>query len=260
MTQYSDEIFHGADIDTSYFTGRRSIRRFKANPIDDELITKIVRQAMRAPTTGNMQLYSVVATRRPESKKSLAELHFNQPPTEAPILLTICTDFHRFARWCEISGTKLGFGNLQGFLYGLFDATILTQQITTIAELHGLGTCILGTTAFNAPEIAALLEMPKGVVPLLTLAIGVPDGESEETERLAVDSVLHWEKYSDPDNTEIKKIYAVKDEFAPNRRYVAENDKPSLAHVFTEIRYPQTMNAEFSNKLDTWLRSQDINL
>lgn len=256
----TDEMPRGEDLDMSYFTRRRSMRNFHPEPVGDELIGTILRQAMKAPTTGNMQLYSVVATRRPESKKALSELHFNQPATGAPVLLTICADFHRFARWCAVSGTKPGFGNLQGFLYGLFDATILTQQISTIAELYGLGTCILGTTAFNAPEIADLLQLPSGVVPLLTLAVGVPDGDGEPTERLPLDGVLHWEKYADPTDAEIAEIYSVKDDFAPNRQYVTENHKPSLAHVFTEVRYPEAMNSEFSAKLDTWLRAQGINL
>ena len=238
----------------------RSIRKFRSTPIPEDVLHEILEAASRASTCGNMQLYSVVATRRPESKKALSELHFNQPATGAPVLLTICADFHRFARWCAVSGTKPGFGNLQGFLYGLFDATILTQQISTIAELHGLGTCILGTTAFNAPEIADLLQLPSGVVPLLTLAVGVPDGDGEPTERLPLDGVLHWEKYADPTDAEITEIYSVKDVFAPNRQYVTENHKPSLAHVFTEVRYPEAMNSEFSAKLDTWLRAQGINL
>lgn len=244
--------------DMSYFTDRRSIRRFKDEPLADSLIIDIVGKATKAPTTGNMQLYSVIATRETDKKAELAKLHFNQPATGAPVLLTVCADFHRFNRWCEINGTEAGFGNLQGFLYGLFDATVLAQQITTIAELHGLGTCMLGTTAFNAPEIASLLQMPAGVVPLLTLAIGIPGGDGEETERLDCSSILHFEQYSDPADTAIAEIYAVKDQFAPNRRYVEENKKPSLAHVFTEIRYPEAMNSEFSVKLKNWLTEQGI--
>ena len=260
MMNLTKEMLRGEDIDMSYFSRRRTIRNFHPEPLDDELLTTIVRQATKAPTTGNMQLYSVICTRMPERKQKLAELHFCQPATNAPVLLTICADFHRFERWCRLSGTTSRFNNLQGFLYGLFDAAILTQQITTIAELHGLGTCILGTTAFNAPEIAELLKLPKGVVPLLTLAIGVPDGEGEATERLPVNGVLHFEEYKDPSDAEVAEIYAVKDNFAPNKEYVTENGKPSLAHVFTEVRYPEEMNVTFSKKLDDWLKAQDINL
>lgn len=248
------------DIDMNYFGLRRSIRRFRPEQLDDTLISAIVGQATKAPTTGNMQLYSVVATRMQDNKSKLAELHFCQPATTAPVLLTVCADFYRFNRWCGLSGTTAGFGNLQGFLYGVFDATILAQQITTIAELHGLGTCILGTTAFNAPEIAELLQLPHGVVPLLTVAMGIPDGNGEATERLPENGILFWEKYPDMNDETVRDIYSVKDTYAPNRAYVAENSKPSLAHVFTEIRYPETMNVEFSKKLDTWLKEQGISL
>lgn len=256
----TEENIQPADFDMGYFTRRRSIRRFKATDIPDSLISTIVRQSMKAPTTGNMQLYTVIATRVPENRQALARLHFCQPATSAPVMLTVCADFHRFQRWCEINGTACGFGNLQGFLYGLFDATVLAQQITTVAELHGLGTCILGTTAFNAPEIASLLKLPDGVIPLLTIAAGIPDGEGEETERLPLDAILHREEYHDATDEEIAAEYAVKDEFGPNRQYVEENGKPSLAHVFTEVRYPEAMNAEFSGKLGAWLRSQGFNL
>ena len=258
--ELTQEMMRGGSMDMGYFARRRSVRHFHQEPLDDNIIATIVRQATKAPTTGNMQLYSVIATRQPKNKAKLAELHFCQPATEAPVLLTICADFHRFNRWCELSGTKAGFGNLQGFLYGVFDATILTQQITTIAELHGLGTCILGTTAFNAPEIAELLKLPKEVVPLLTLAIGIPDGEGEATERLPEDGILYWEKYPEWANEEVADFYAAKDGFEPNKKYVEENHKPSLAHVFTEIRYPESMNTEFSTKLNNWLKEQGINL
>lgn len=243
-----------------YFTHRRSVRKFKPEPIDDSIISSIVSQASKAPTTGNMQLYSVIVTRNPEQKSQLATLHFNQPATQAPVLLTICADFHRFAQWCKLTETHPGFNNLQGFLYGVFDATILAQQIATIAELRGLGTCMLGTTAFNAPEIASLLKLPSGVVPLLTIAVGTPDGEGEATERLPLEGILHWEEYSDPDKSRLSDIYSVKDKFPANIEYVKENNKASLAHVFTEIRYPEGMNQEFSEKLHKWLMQQGIDL
>lgn len=71
---------------------------------------------------------------------------------------------------------------------------------------------------------------------------------------------MHFEEYKDPSDAEVAEIYAVKDNFAPNKEHVAENGKPSLAHVFTEVRYPEEMNVTFSKKLDDWLKAQDINL
>ncbi len=240
-----------------YFATRRSCRAFTEREVDDALISEIVTLAGKAPTTGNMQLYSVVATRIPEAKADLAKLHFNQSAAvHAPLLLTVCADINRFERWCALSGTHAEFDNLQGMLYATFDAVIFAQQLGTISELAGLGTCILGTTAFNAPEIAELLKLPCGVVPLLTLAVGYPAEPGEDTERIQQEGILHFERYTHFTDSDIAEIYAPKDTFEANRRYVAENDKPSLAHVFTEVRYPGEMNRQFSDKLLNWLERQ----
>lgn len=93
MMNLTKEMLRGEDIDMSYFSRRRTIRNFHPEPLDDELLTTIVRQATKAPTTGNMQLYSVICTRMPERKQKLAELHFCQPATNAPVLLTIVPIF-----------------------------------------------------------------------------------------------------------------------------------------------------------------------
>ena len=68
MMNLTKEMLRGEDIDMSYFSRRRTIRNFHPEPLDDELLTTIVRQATKAPTTGNMQLYSVICTRMPETE------------------------------------------------------------------------------------------------------------------------------------------------------------------------------------------------
>lgn len=242
-----------------YFRQRRSVRAFADRPVEQSLLCEIVEQAAKAPTTGNMQLYSVVSTAAPDRRAALSALHFNQPAaTGAPLLLTVCADLHRFERWCGVSDAKPGLRNLQGYLYAFFDAVIFAQQIATIAELSGLGTCYLGTTAFNAPEIAGLLELPDGVVPLLTLAVGYPAEKGEATERIALSGILHSERYSKFTDGQIREIYAPKDCFPANASFVAEHNKDTLAQVFTDVRYPRAMNEEFSAKLSGFLARQGL--
>lgn len=242
-----------------YFLRRRSVRTFTDRPVEQALLRKIVEQATKAPTTGNMQLYSVISTVAPDRRAALSELHFNQPAaTGASTLLTVCADLYRFERWCTISDAKPGLRNLQGFMYAFLDAVIFAQQLTTVAELSGLGTCYLGTTAFNAPEIAALLELPDGVVPLLTLAVGYPAKEGEATERIAIDGILHSERYHNFSDIQIRDIYAPKDSYPANAAFINENNKTSLAQVFTDVRYPRSMNEEFSAKLSDFLARQGL--
>ena len=126
-------------MNESYFSERRSVRNFLKKEVPEELLESILEKAMKAPTTGNMQLYSVVVTRDSEGLKKLAPLHFSQPAAvNAPVIITVCADLYRFTRWCEISDAKVGFDNFLSFLSAFADALIYAQQVVSIAELNGL--------------------------------------------------------------------------------------------------------------------------
>lgn len=246
-------------MEKTYFTERKSVRKFAERKISDELLNDILKRAMKAPTTGNMQLYSVVATRSEEGKKALAPLHFSQPAASgASVVLTVCADLHRFTRWCEVSNADAGFDNFLSFTSAFADALIFSQQIVTIAEMEGLGTCYLGTVTYNAPEISALLKLPKMVIPVACIALGWPLEEGEPTERLELDGILHDETYHDPTDEEVIRIFKVKEEYAPNRRFIEENGKENLAQVFSELRYPRQMNEDFSRKFLDYLRENGL--
>lgn len=78
------------------FTSRRSIRRYTQQPIDEALLNRLLSDAERTQTMGNLQLYSVVVTRSDEMKARLAPAHFSQPMvTGAPVVLTFCADYRR---------------------------------------------------------------------------------------------------------------------------------------------------------------------
>ncbi len=240
---------------TDYFSNRSSVRKFSDKPVPEELLYSIIERASKAPTTGNMQAYSIIVTRDAEQRRKLAEAHFNQPAaTAAPVMLTICADFNRFTRWCKISKADPGFDNFLSFTSAMLDATIVAQQIVTIAEMEGLGTCYLGTATFNAPVIAGLLHLPELVVPVAALAIGYPAERGEATERLPLQAFCHKEEYPQFTDDEISTLYRVKDEFEPNKRYVREHTKESLAQVFTDVRYPRKMNEDFSVAFLEYLR------
>lgn len=246
---------------TEYFINRHTIRKFKPEVPDDSLIASIVGQAVHAPTTGNMQLYSVIATRDKENKKLLDSLHFNQPAAvSAPVILTVCADLYKFSRWCATSNADAGFDNLQGLMYAILDAVIFSQQIVTIAEIRGLGSCYLGTVSFNAREISNLLNLPPMTLPVTAIALGWPDETPGAIERIGTDGILHFEKYPDLSDQDIRKIYAVKDEFPANAEYVKEHAKENIAQVFTDIRYPRKMNEEFSGPLLDFIRRQGFKI
>ena len=246
-------------MDKDFLLHRKTIRHYSDAGVSETLLNSLIEKAVQAPTLGGMQLYSVVVTRDTEMKKCLAPCHFNQPMvTQAPVVLTFCADFHRFEQWCLASGAEPGYGNFQSFIGAMLDATILAQQFVTAAEMEGLGCCYLGTTTYNAPEIARVLCLPDKVVPVITVTLGYPlDAAAEpKAERLPTGAIVHSEKYADFTATDIKKIYAEKESLEVNKKYVAENSKPSLAHVFTDIRYNRANNDHFSRVLRDFLQAQ----
>lgn len=232
---------------SEYFLNRRTVRRYSQREISDGMLSEMLREAAQAPTTGNMQLYSVIITRSAEGKNRLAPTHFNQPTvTGCNVLLTFCTDYNRFVKWCQASDAVPGYDNFQSFMTGVIDTVIFAQQFNTIAELRGLGCCYLGTTTYNAPMIAEALDLPPMVVPVVTLAVGYPEGKSEISDRLPVESFIHEERYNNPTLADVKMFYSDKEARDDSRRFVEENGKQSLAQVFTDVRYTREASETFS--------------
>lgn len=241
------------------FSSRRSIRKYLDKEVSDDLLGSILEAAMRAPTCGNMQLYSVVITRSEEGKRALAPAHFNQPMvTGASVVLTICADYARFTRWCRLSNADPGYDNFLSFLNAMSDATIFAQQVVAVAESLGLGTCYLGTVTYNAAMISKTLDLPDLCIPVACITIGWPAEEGVETERLPLAAVAHHEKYRPDSDADILEQFKAKDEYAPNRKFVEENGKESLAQVFTDIRYPRQMNEDFSATFLALLREKQF--
>ena len=228
----------------------RSIRKYNSDAIEEEVLNEILECGIRASNTGNMQLYSIIVTKCVEKKVLLAPLHFNQSMvTEAPLLLTICIDLNRFSGWSKINDTETDFSNLLWLLSGTIDSSVLAQNICIAAENRGLGICYLGTTLYNTQEISKVLKLPKGVIPIATLTVGYPNEIPELTDRLPVNSIIHFEEYHDYTNDEISIMYRGKEDLESSRKFVAENGKENLAQVYSEVRYKSTDNIYFSHKL-----------
>lgn len=234
-----------------------SIRKFKDKPVDSNLLESILYSGTRASTTGNMQVYSIVATTDSSKKKELAPAHFNQPVAiSAPVLLTFVADFNRFSKWCTINKAKPGYSNFISFYTASIDALIAAQNVCIAAENNGLGICYLGTTTYNAREIIKTLELPKLTFPVTTVALGYPDENPELTDRLPLKGIVHSETYSDYSEKQINELYAFKENLESSRQFVKENDKETLAQVFTDVRYKEKDNLFFSGKMLEVLKEQ----
>ncbi|MBS2212032.1 NADPH-dependent oxidoreductase [Carboxylicivirga mesophila] len=235
----------------------KTIRQYTDKPISEELLNEILEAGVRASTTGNMQVYSVVVTQDEAMKEKLAPCHFNQPMVkQAPVTLTFCADFNRFNQWCRQRNAEPGYDNFLSFMTAAIDALLVAQNVCVAAETKGLGICYLGTTTYLADKIIDVLELPKGVVPVTTVTIGYPDENPEQVERLPLDAVVHYETYKDYTTERIDALYEAKEELAVNKAFVAENEKETLAQVFTDVRYKKADNEHFSSVLLQVLKNQ----
>lgn len=234
-----------------------SIRKFKEKAIDQNLLESILFSGTRASTTGNMQLYSIVVTQDVEMKNKLAPLHFNQPVAKkAPVLLTFIADFNRFSQWCEVNKAEAGYDNLLSFTTAVIDALLVAQNVCVAAENQGLGICYLGTTTYNAKEIIDVMELPRLTFPITTVALGYPDEEPECTDRIPLSGIVHREKYKAYNKEDINDLYRYKESLESSKQFVKENQKETLAQVFTDVRYKKKDNEFFSEKMMATLKAQ----
>ena len=114
----------------------------------------------------------------------------------------------------------------------------------------------MGTTAYNADKIIDALSLPRLVVPIVTVTVGYPDGMPDQVERLPLGAVVHQEVYTDYTPTSIDALYHDKEELEVNKQFVRENDKETLAQVFTDVRYTKANNEYFSGVLLKVLNDQ----
>lgn len=236
---------------------RRTIRKYASKDVSEELLNKLLSEAMRTQTMGNLQLYSVVITRSDEMKKKLAPAHFNQPMvTEAPVVLTICADFNRTTKWAENRKANPGYDNMLSFINAATDALLYTQTFCNLADEEGLGYCFLGTTVYNPQSIIDTLQLPKLVMPIATITLGWPDEEPKQTDRLPIESIIHKETYTDYTPELIDKYYFEKESLPENKEFVNINNKETLAQVFTDLRYTKKDNETMSATMIETLRRQ----
>ena len=236
---------------------RRSIRKYAQREVTEQLLGRLLTEAARTQTMGNLQLYSVVVTRSEEKKRQLAPAHFNQPMvTEAPVVLTICADFNRTTQWALNRKAQPSYDNLLSYQNAATDALLYTQTLCCLMEEEGLGYCFLGTTVYQPQQIIDVLGLPRLVMPVATLTVGWPAEEPPQSDRLPLESFVHDETYRDYTSQAIDAYYKEKENLPENRHFVELNKKETLAQVFTDIRYTKRDNEAMSATLLETLRRQ----
>jgi len=227
----------------------RSIRKYKPDPIPENILKKILEAGSRASNTGNMQVYSMIVTSDKKLKEQLWHAHFRQDMVkQAPVIITFCADFNRFNTWCRMRQAEPGYDNFLSFFTAAIDAILASQNVVLEAEAHGLGICYLGTVTYNSDMISDILQLPRNVIPVAAITVGYPAENPPLTERLPMEALVHMETYKDYTPEQIDSIYDERENSEFTKELLKINNKKTLAQIFTDIRYTKKDNEHFSEK------------
>ena len=202
MQAYSDHVYKVID-------GHVSIRKYKRDhQIEKEDLEKIIYAGIRAPSSANIQPYSIIAVTDQELKNKISHLCGDQEHIrEASVFLLFLADFNRAIKAME----KLGIEPFQPNIYALYiasvDAALAAQNITLMAESMGYGICYIGAVQNNPCKIAKLLEIPKYCYPLFGMTLGIPDENPEKRLRLDIKTILHLNRYEGDKSTQVIELY-----------------------------------------------------
>jgi nitroreductase len=158
--------------------------------VDRETVDAIIRAAMRAPTAGNLMLYSILEIEDPALKAKLAQSCDNQPfIARAPLVLVFLADYQRWIDAfvaSDVPATRQARGESmrlpgQGdLLLACCDALIAAQTAVIAAESLGLGSCYIGDIMERHEYHRELLNLPRYTFPITMVCFGYPTAAARE--------------------------------------------------------------------------------
>ncbi|MEK5639625.1 hypothetical protein BK138_23100 [Paenibacillus rhizosphaerae] len=198
----------------------RSIRKFTNTPLTGEQIEAIVEAAQMAPSSAHMQPFSIIGVTDRELRKKIA-LHSENPwIDECGYFFIFCADFHRMMLAAGPDYQDKMSRNLNySYFYqtSVLSAALALQNANLAAQSMGLGAVIIGGINSALPELDEWLDLPDFVIPLVGLAVGVPDEFPEQKPRLPRSAVFFENQYDrdlkvqvDKYDREIEEYYGVR--------------------------------------------------
>jgi len=208
-----------------------AIRKFRPDPVPDEIITKVLDAAIRAPSGSNTQAWLFVVVKDAEKRRQLgavykktseilmklyagmprpehidekkyarfmqAVMHLFEHMGEAPVLLVPCL---RTSMWSgaaalpdDLKTRMAGLGRIAGS--SIYPAI---QNVILACRAFGLGTTLTTIHAFYEEEVRAILNLPAEVQTYALMPIGYPQGHHYRVQRKPVSEVACLDSYGKP--------------------------------------------------------------
>ncbi|GAH71268.1 unnamed protein product, partial [marine sediment metagenome] len=166
---------------------RRTIRSYSSKPLTQNEIDTIIRGAMRAPTAGNLMMYSIIQVSDQKLKDKLVKTCDNQPHiAKAPLVLLFLADMQRWWDYfqvckveekCNEIGKEFQTPQESDLLLACCDALIAAQNSVIAAEALGIGSCYIGDIMENYEIHREMFNLPRWVFPITLLCYGYPKGD-----------------------------------------------------------------------------------
>ncbi len=192
-------------------TERGSCRAFKDQKVPRDVTRRLIEAGIHAPTGGNLQPYSVIRIEKPGAVRELAGLCGQKFMEKAPLHFVYCVDLHRLKRWAALQHAPYSADRaLRPFWLAFQDTVICAHSMCVAAESLGLGSVYIGPAFDQMAAIRRMCRLPKGVVPVVSLAVGYPAARPPVRPRLAPEAVVHDEVYRELPDKELLAAYAEK--------------------------------------------------
>lgn len=242
---------------------RKSIRAYEDRPVEADVKAEILAATLRAPTAGNMMLYSIIEVTDQAIKDTLAQTCDNQPfIAKAPWLLLFLADYQRWFDYfaaCEVEQLcerkqlprrKPAEGDL--FL-ACCDALIAAHTAVVAAESFGIGSCYIGDIMENYETHRDLLGLPPYVFPISLVCLGYPTEQQkrrELTRRFARQFIVFENRYRRLDAAGFDEMF--RDQHAR-----AFRDRPEIDGCTNvgQLMYLRKFSADYSLEMTRSVRA-----
>lgn len=234
---------------------RISLRKFADRKITEENLNLILESGMRAPTAGNMMLYSIIAIRDEKKKEFLSKSCDNQPfIASAPVVLIFLADLQRQYNYYNICNVKefckehtleyRGPGK-SDFLLACCDAMVAAQNCVIAAESIGIGSCYIGDIMENYETHKEFLNLPDYTFPVGMLVLGYYDETIEKKPRPRFDKeyIVFYEEYRKLGSEELRDMYT------RNEKLVSPENKLG-AKNWGQLAYARKTGSEFAKEME----------
>ncbi len=248
---------------------RRSVRSFEKRAIEDEQLKLLKTATLRAPTAGNMALYSIVEVCDAQKKQKLSEICDNQDMiAQAPLVWVFLADMQKWVNYFHESHAveKAERGNLASYRKPglgdlhlcMQDAIIAAQNAVVAAEALGIGSCYIGDVIENFEALRSLLDLKQYTIPACMLIFGYPKGKNpvKLTPRCPEDSIFMKDSYQEPHLEQLEEAFAPHEQQRRATKSLPYDNTGTLADYYYLRKHTsafmEEMNRSTSVMFDWW--------